>query len=180
MNQLAMLSSENDMIAYTPAIGAIGYLSLNYNDVKCLEMAIYFLTEQLYTQRPHPFFTDLRDYHIRYLTHLLSNRNLRNQLRFDGTNKVMWPITCSEDAEWLALALEVGIMEDTIIAMAADDANYERDMATMYAETDKDFRFAEESFNNHYRTFHQYYCQISHSKYELLTQLRQILNNQYS
>lgn len=178
MNQLAILpSTERCPVHFTQAIGALGYLSLNYNEVKCLEMAIYFLSSQLNNQNPHPFFTDLRNHHIRYLTEWLDNADLRKHLRFDSTNKVMWAITCSEDTEWLILALEVGLTEDTIIAMAADDANYEKDIEIGYAETDDEFRLAEASFYTRYRAFHQYYYQISYSKYELLAQLRQILND---
>ncbi len=159
-------------------IGAIGYLSLNYNEVKCLEMVLYFLTEQLNGIPAHLIFTKLREYHVRNLSHWLNNANLKSSLRFDSKNSVMWPVVSLEDANWLVLALEVGIPEDTIISMAADDAHYERDMAMMYAETDEDYGLADEAFSHRYCAFQQYYGQIAQLECALLAKLRQILNDE--
>jgi hypothetical protein len=169
MNQVAIRLSTK---SYPPMTGAIGYLSLNYHEVKALEMALYFLTEQVSKTKRHAFFADLRDYHLRYISDWLNNATLRSQLRFDGKNSVAWAVMSAEDIEWLLLALEVGMTEETIISMASDEANYEQDMAMMYSEMSSDFM-------SHYRAFHQYYCQMAQLRPALLTQLRQMLNHHY-
>jgi hypothetical protein len=176
MNQLATQTVSSRF--NSNFIGGIDYLSLNYNEVKCLEMALYFLSEQLNHPSPHCLFSRLRGYHVRNLNYWLNKPDLRRQLRFDSTNDALWPVVSSEDAEWLALALEVGINEDTIFLMAADDANYERDMAAMHAEEDPNtYMLADLAYISNYVSFYNYYCDIASCRHELLIQLRTILND---
>lgn len=153
-------------------LGIIAELSVNANEVKCLEMALYFLTEQLNKSKSDFRFHDLRDYRLRYISNWINSSRLKNQLRSDGLNTVIWAVMDIEDIKWLALALEVGITEEVIISMAADDANYERDMAVMY-EDDIDL-------NGQYHAFHNYYCSIARLKTGLLVKLKNILNNYYA
>ena len=169
MNNLAIQTS---MLSYTPTFGVIDKLSLSINEVKCLDMALQFLREQLNQPKKHIYFTDLRDYRLNYISQWLHNPKLKSQLRFDGKNRVDWAVMDSEDIEWLALALEVGINEDTIITMAADEANYECDMADMYGDVS--------DFNSHYIAFYRYYCQIAELRHPLLMKLRRILNDYHS
>ena len=167
MNNVAIqLSTLN----YASTLGVIAELSVNANEVKCLEMALFFLTVQL--NKSDFQFHDLRDYRLRYISNWINSSRLKNQLRSDGLNTVIWAVMDIEDIKWLALALEVGITEDVIISMAADDANYERDMAVMY-EDDIDL-------NGQYQAFHNYYCSIARLKSGLLLKLKNILNNYHS
>jgi len=149
--------------------GVINTLSLNHNEVKCLDMALQFLHKQLNQAKKHFYFTELRDYRLNYISRWLHNPRLKSQLRFDGQNSADWAVMDREDVEWLALALEVGINEDTIITMAADEANYECDMAAMYGDAS--------DFNSHYIAFYRYYCQIAELRHPLLMKLRHILND---
>ncbi len=170
------LQETSKLINYSLFEG-IGRIDINYHEVKCLEMAMYFLSEQLNLATSHKLFVDLRDYHVRNINHWLNNTQMRQSLYFDGSNTVRWPIVSSEDAVWLMLALTVGITEATIASMAMDDAYYGRDMVTMTAKTTEEFAYADLVFNDHYRDFHDYYCQIATCREILLNKFQKILNN---
>ena len=158
------------------AIRGLGLLDINYHELKCLEMGLYFLTSQLNQQKRHRCFTALRDYHVRNIQHWLSNQSLKSVLRFDATNSVLWPVISSEDAFWLIAALKVGIHEEeTIIAMASDDAAFERDMAIKYADTDEDFTLADSGFYESLRAFHNYYCLMAKCRNSLVDKLKAIV-----
>lgn len=160
---------QTPMLNRSPILGMIDELLVNANEVKCLEMALYFLSEQLKKSKPDLRFQHFRDYRFRYMGDWINNSRLKNQLRSDGLNSVVWIVTDMEDIKWLILALEVGITEDVIISMAADDANYDRDMAVMYGD--------DIDLNSHYYDFHNYYCSIARLKSALLIKLQNILNN---
>lgn len=164
MSQLAtqtVISHFNNTV-----VGAIGYLFLNYDEFKCLDVARQFLTGQLNQSNQHPCFAGLSQYRLDYIDDWLHDPKLKSQLRFDGKNKVRWAVIDEAVVNWLALALEVGFSEDAIITMAADEAHYECDMAAMYGD--------DSNFNSHYRAFYQYYCRIAKLRYPLLRKLRAI------
>lgn len=161
---------------YPVVLGAVDYIDLNYHEVQCLEMALYFLTSQVVATRPHHLFTALRKYHIDHLNDWLHNNMWRSELRFDAENSVQCPVESLDDAKWFALACEIGINEDTIISMAADEANYELDMAMMYDEKRSDEASYNDVFHNNYRAFHMHYCNIAKLKEKLAAKFRQILN----
>ena len=160
----------------TPVIRGLGLLAINYHELKCLEMGLYFLKDQLTQKKRHRCFAALRDYHVRNIEQRLSNQSLQSVLRFDGTNSVLWPVVSSEDTFWLMAALKVGIYEEeTIIAMASDDAAFERDMAIQYADTNEDVTLAESMFYESIRAFHDYYCHIAKCRDSLIKKLKAIV-----
>ena len=169
MNNVSLKASTFN---YVPKLGVLAGLSLNAKEVKCLEMALYFLSEQLNKSIPDLRFVNFPEYRLRYINDWMNSSRLKSQLRSDGSNSAVWGVMDMEDIKWLALALEVGITEEVIISMAADDANYERDMAIMY-EGDIDL-------NCQYHAFHNYYCSIARLKFALLLKLKNILNNYHS
>ena len=141
-------------------------ISLNHTELKCLEMVFYFLTEQCYSKNPHFVFTQFKDQHLRSLHRWLNHptlKKLKKQLRFDHQVEVALPMDPdhSKDLIWLALALEVGMTDDTVLLMAADEANYARDMELQYAETDEDCKAADEVFYLHYKELRHYYSEIA-------------------
>lgn len=153
-----------------PALyGVIDRLSLNYKELRCLEMALYFLTTQLNQPKQQNDFNGLRHYRLNYINAWLHNIQYRSQLRFDSTNRVDWAVMDIEDIRWLALALELGIFEDIVIALSTDDAHYECDMATVYGD--------KSDFTEQFRSFYHYYCQIARLRQSLLTKLKHILDN---
>ncbi len=153
------------------------HILLNYTEFKCLEMALYFLTEQCYSKSPHFVFTQLKDQHLRSLSRWLNQAKLKKPWRFNHQAEVAWPIDQEhqEDLTWLALALEVGMTDDTILLLAADEANYARDMALQYAETDEEYDAADDAFYLHYQEFRHYYREIAQSGSQLLAKFRDIL-----
>lgn len=172
---MELLATHTTAKNYHPHWDAMNTILLNHEEVKCLEMALYFLTEQLQAQTPHFVFTEFRNYHLVCLNHWLNQAKCKKQLRFGSQCQVSWPIYDLRGIQWLALALEVGISEETIIAMAVDEANYQRDMAMRYAETDDDYCAADEAFYRHFQVFQQYYSRIAQSSQGLLAKFQQIL-----
>ena len=169
MNNVSLKASTFN---YVPKLGVIAGLSLNAKEVKCLEMALYFLSEQLNKSIPDLRFVNFPEYRLRYINDWMNSSRLKSQLRSDGSNSAVWGVMDMEDIKWLALALEVGITEEVIISMAADDANYERDMALMYEE--------DIDLNGQYYAFHNYYCSIAQLQPRLLQKLKYILNNYFA
>jgi hypothetical protein len=169
MRNLAVQAST---LSHVQTLGVIGKLSVNANEVKCLEMALYFLADQLNNPKSDFRFHNFCDYRFRYISNWINNSRLKIQLRSDGLNSAVWAVMDVEDIQWLALALEVGITEDVIISMAADDANYDRDMAIIYGD--------DIDLNGHYHDFHNYYCSIARLKYGLLVKLQNILNRHHA
>ncbi len=159
-------------------LGAIGTLSLNAQEMKCLEIALYFLTEQLNQNPPPVCFLQLRNHHVQHLSQWLDDANLKMKRRsvVEGAPCIEQSISSFEDAEWLALAVQIGITWETIAAMATDAANYERDMKKMAAKTAYNSAGIEAEFHRHVCDFHAQYSQATACKNELLAKLRQILN----
>lgn len=169
MNSFAVQTSKS---IRSPVLGVIDWISLNVNEVKCLEMALYFLTEQLNKTKQNLQFLNFRDYQLRYMSDWIYDSRLKSQLRTDGLNTVVWPVMDIEDIKWFALALEFGITEEIVVSMASDDAHYDRDMAEMYGD--------DIDLNSHYYAFHRYYCSIARLKLQLLPKLKNILSNYYA
>ncbi len=153
----------------------LGSIELNYHEVQCLEMALYFLKSQVINDQSHKLFADLRKHHIDHLSDWLHNNLWRSELRFDGMNTMSCSIESLEDAKWLALACEKGINEDTIFAMAADDANYEMDMAREYAEKEYNDELYHDACSSSYRAFYNRYCEIARLKPVLASKFRNLL-----
>lgn len=166
------LSVQTSTLNYVQTLGVVGKLSVNANEVKCLEMALYFLAEQLNKPKSDLRFLSFCNYRFRYISDWINSSRLKIQLRSDGLNNAVWAVMDVEDIKWLALALEVGITEDVIISMAADDANYDRDMAVMYGD--------DIDLNGHYHAFHNYYCSIARLKHGLLLKLKNILDRHHN
>ncbi len=162
---------------YPSVFEGLGRIELNYHELQCLHLAIYYLKLQLSKSQCHSPWTNLRDYHTRNIEHWLNRSGLKRELRFDGNNSVAWPVLSSEDVEWLLLALEVGINEDTIVDMSADEANYDRDMALMHVEDEKACALADTACSERFCSLVDYYCQIANCSNTLLSKLRQVMND---
>ena len=178
MRSLAIQETVSSNVNYDD-IATTG-ISLNHMECKCLEMAFYFLTEQCYSKNPHFVFTQFKDQHLRSLHRWFNHsklKKLKKQLRFNPQVEVAWPMDPdhSKDLIWLALALEVCMTDDTVLLMAADEANYARDMELQYAETDEDFDAADDVFYLHYQELRHYYTEIAKCSSELLAKFRDIL-----
>lgn len=160
---------------YPTVFEGLGHIELNYNELQCLHLAVYYLKLQLLKSQCCSLWTNLRDYHARNIDHWLNGSGLKKELRFDGNNSVAWPVLSSEDIEWLLLALKVGINEDTITAMSADEANYDRDMALMHVEDANAYTLANLACHERFWSLVDYYRQIADHKTKLLTKLQSVL-----
>jgi hypothetical protein len=173
MRSLAIQETVNSNVNYYDHLPKTS-ISLNHMELKCLEMAFYFLTEQCYSKNPHFVFTQFKDQHLRSLHRWFNHSKLKKlkvQLRFNDRMQLEWPINTKDDFTWLLLALEVGMTGDTVLLMAADEANYARDMELQYAETDEDC----DVFYLHYRELRHYYSEIAQCSSQLLAKFRDIL-----
>lgn len=160
----------------SPKTFAIDYIELNYREIQCLEMALYFLQSQLLATRPHKPFHCLCKHHTDHLNNWLHDNSWRSQLCFDGKNSVQCPVEGLEDAKWFALACELGVTENTASSMAFDEANYKLDMIKVYGEDlQRDF-VEDEIFNHYYDEFHSHYAEIANHRHQLAKKFRQILN----
>jgi len=135
----------------------------------CLKIALYFLEHQLTAPYRHEFFKDLREDHVAIVQHFLKHLSLKNQARHDSS------VASSNTLSWLALALEVGITQETLIMMSADAANIELDIALMTAKTEADYIRAKGVFYSFYRIAYRGHCHTVQSKPSVLKKLRQFL-----
>jgi len=143
-------------------------LSLKTDEWRCLEIALYFLEHQLSAPSRHAFFKDLSAEHVTVVRHFLKHLSLKDQIPNDF-------VASSNILSWLALALEVGITQDTLIMLSADEANVEQDMAFMDAKTEADYIHAKGVFYSFYRVAYRGYCHIAQTKPSVLKKLRQLL-----
>ena len=155
-------------------LGVLGQVSMNYCEVRCCDMALYYLSWQLSKAVPHPYFRSLKQSDIQYLDVWLHQAHKRNACRFDGTNEVSWEVKTLEYLPWLALALDVGINEETIRAMAIDDAHFEQDKdGAVDVDLTNDAPLEHDLYQMHYVQ----YCQSARYKAPLLSKIKAILNN---
>lgn len=156
-----------------------GTVSLNFNEIKCLEITLYFLTEQLYCRSRHAFFMQLQHCNVQYLEHWIisAKARLRTYMRAENTNSIDWPVTEPENTVWLISALEHGLKDSTIISMAVDEANYNSDMEKMAAKTAHEYALADSIFDERFHTYHLYFSQFVSCGRGVAAKLRRVLNS---
>jgi len=143
-------------------------LFVTIDEWHCLKIALYFLEHQLTAPYRHEFFKDLCAEHVTVVRQFLKHLSLENQARHEL-------VASSNTLSWLALALEVGITQETLIMLSADEANVEQDMAFMDAKTEADYIHAKGVFYSFYRVAYRGYCHIAQTKPSVLKKLRQLL-----
>lgn len=173
---MRVFSRLDNQFDYHP-LGIIGSITINYADVQCLEMAYYYLQSKVNEPRQRFGLLTLSPDVLHNLDYWLKLSPYRDSLKLDGSNSVMWPFTSFFDVEWFLRGLKYGINEDTITAMAADQANYDIDMANLYAEDSEGcYSLADVAYNDSFRSAYQYYCDIATRKAGLIKQLHAILD----
>lgn len=153
----------------------LGYLSLNFSELKCLEIALHFLTEQLGNVVPHLALVNLRQHHVDYLQMRL--KRLLSKCRGDSEtqSEQKWQISSLEDIEWLDLALAFGICWETVISMAKDAANYEYDMQHFATKFLDALSYDASSDAAYFSKHLHYYSQFMQFKTSVQTKLRAAL-----
>jgi hypothetical protein len=149
--------------SHIPTEGVIDYISLTSREVKCLDIALYFLSQQLYTASPHSLFIDYQEAHYHHLYRWLNHPALKVNLDFLIQESVLWPIMSTEDTPWLMLALEYGVIDQTLESLATDQALYECDMLRkemMSLEESLSFVEKEKSFFSIYLKNYQKIAQV--------------------
>lgn len=153
---------------------AVDSVFLTYAELKCLEIALYFLGEQLCKAVPHPLFVSLCHYQVLHMYHQLEPLLLKRRLEPAEQQPLQQWVTSAEALEWLVRALEIGMTWETIAAMATDSANYQRDMLKMAAETGEEHWHADVVFERSLYMYHRQYSQFMSHASDLLNKLYDI------
>ncbi len=168
---------------YLSVLGAVGYIELNYHELQCLEIALYFLKgkvnkiNRINKERPQDVFAELRQHHIHHLSDWLHDSAWREELRFDSKNTVACHVESLEDAKWFALACEWGLNEDTLISYAVDEANFNVDMANMDAHWRHDDESSRGALDHLAADFFRHYCEVAKLGFHLAEKFKRILND---
>jgi hypothetical protein len=147
--------------------GVLTHVELNHHEFQCIEIALTGLEEMIRNNQVPVDLTDVTLSHLSaqlsYLKHWLDQPELKERLRFDGKNSVLWPCTSSELVDWLLRVCQSCINEDAILIMATNSASCEyADFAAMYLEDDDSdvCSFADDMVYSNFSAFQCYYNDI--------------------
>lgn len=119
-------------------------LSLTHDEIHCLEMALYFLDDQISSSSRHDDFILMRRDEVMLLNNELDTSTMKSFLHREKHYRIAWPISSLVNMEWVVLALEVGVNLKTLASMAKEHGHYARDMERMAANCLSDYARAEE------------------------------------
>lgn len=174
MNESTSITFNSQQFQFFPAMPAPDLLTVNYYEAECLEMALSFLSEQVNKIVPDIDFIGLRLEHLQDLAYWFNSNIHKSYLRKDLDSHWTGWIHHAEQVKWLVLALEKGITEQTVMMMATDMANYEKDMWMMTAENAAEEAEALPKYPVWYRNHYAIYQRAASYKDKLLVKLRRI------
>lgn len=141
---------------------------LSLNEIKCLEMAIVYLQAQLVKPDTTLLFQPLSETIVCEICDWLRDSHRMKLLHTADIEQTAWPLLRSNAIDWLIFALETGMTEDCLLTMAADQANFDYDMATLYDSDEKQFSLAELAWHDNYRSHFDHYHSLLVHKPTLL------------
>lgn len=175
MNEAMNVNSNSQKLQFFPTIPAPDILSVNYYEAECLEMALSFLSEQVNKIVPDADFIGLRLEHLQDLGYWFNSNIRKSYLRNNLHSSWVGCIPHVELVKWLVLALEKGMTEQTVMMMATDMANYEKDMWMMSAKSADEEAEALARYQVWYRNHYALYQRAASYKDKLLVKLKRIL-----
>ncbi len=149
--------------------GIVSYIKLNFYEIECIEIALQSFYEKLKQNNLPALLIGLGDHHLQYLSAWLNKPMLKNQLRFDGSNSVVWPFTSSELVDWLVLVCAYCVDEDAIFMASAHAASCETSAYTdIYLDHCIPYSEDDDATYQHYSRFRHYYDEIITTYHEKL------------
>ena len=156
---------QTQVIPMQKPLGVITHVELNYHEVQCTELALIGLAERIRNNDlpdnpAKPSMNHLKA-QLNYLRHWLNQPALKSQLRLDGSNTALWPVTSSELVDWLLAICQSCINEDAILIAAADASCYEyAEFSETYLENNDSYSLADDMHYCHFSAFQHYYNDI--------------------
>lgn len=158
MHQIALHQSAHVRILSNQSLsGVITHIRLNYYELECIRLALIGLSEGIQSGVLSKSLTDIPlsslNAKLRYLNHWLHKPKLRSQLRLDGSNSVLWPLTSSELVDWLLLVCQSCINANAILIATFEVIGSEY---TAYS----DIYLENEIVSSNFSAFQHYYNDI--------------------
>ncbi len=163
MDQTALQAPlQTQVIPIKSEPGVLTHVELNYHEVQCIELAFIGLAEYLRNNDlPDTLGTSSLSTlkaQLNYLEHWLNQPALRAQLRLDGSNTVLWPVTSSELVDWLLAICQSCINEDAILIAAVDASGYETiQFSETTLENNDSYSWADDMHYCRFSSFQHYY-----------------------
>lgn len=151
-------------------------LSLTHNEIHCLEMALYFLDDQISLSSRHDDFILMRRDEVMLLNEELDTATMKSFLHREKHHRIAWPISSLVNMEWVILALENGVNLKTLASMANEHGHYARDMERRSANSLSDYARAEEMFHHYASHCYAKYSEALTCKPALIAAIRQQLS----